>query len=169
MDATTALRRAAGWVYDNNRDWAALQDPCAGRTEREAAGGRILGRGFELAASLVPLGLGAKSLLGKAALADGVLTEAADETLELATESGPLAGTRYTPKVMKDMQADIYHGFPKIIDDLAGEYGTTSEITGGDSIPRTRLSLPGNINGVPGEYEWLINPDGTINHRYFRH
>ena len=66
-------------MYDNNRDLTTAQDSCASWSERAAAGERILGRGFQLAASLVPIGIGAKSLLGKAALADGVLVEAGDE------------------------------------------------------------------------------------------
>ncbi len=42
-------------------------------------------------------------MLGKAVLAKGVLVETAEESLEFGIESGPLPGTRYTSKVMKDI------------------------------------------------------------------
>ncbi|MCL5950928.1 MAG: hypothetical protein M1132_04270 [Chloroflexi bacterium] len=132
---TTIAQRAACWVYDNNRDLTTAQDSCASWPERAAAGERVLGRGFQLAASLVPIGLGAKSLLGKAALADGVLAEAADESgllQDLATQadraidgSGHVAGTLKHTK------------FSKLVDSL------------GRSDLNTEISY---LNGAPVKY-----------------
>jgi hypothetical protein len=70
----------------------------------------------------------------------------------------PLEGTTYTQKVLDQMGQDIYHGFPSSIDTLP---------TAGDGIPRTLVRLPGAINGEAGDYEWIIDQDGTVNHRYF--
>ena len=78
----------------------------------------------------------------------------------------PLEGTTYTQKVLDQMGQDIYHGFPSSIDTLPTA-GDASTITGGDGIPRTLVRLPGAINGEAGDYEWIIDQDGTVNHRYF--
>lgn len=66
-----------------------------------------------------------------------------------------------------------YHGFPKEVDAFGAD-GETSTITGRSGIPRTLLKihgvygLPGGQNGVEGEFEYIISPDGEINHRFFR-
>jgi len=75
---------------------------------------------------------------------------------------------KYTPKVLKQIESDIYHGFPSIIDEMAINYGKKEKIIGGDGIERTRIILPGAINGKKGRYEWIVEPDGSVNHRFFR-
>ena len=68
------------------------QDSCASWSERAAAGERILRRGLELSGWLLLGGAGVKTVFGKAALADGVLTEAADE--EIAIPASRIAHER---------------------------------------------------------------------------
>jgi hypothetical protein len=80
---------------------------------------------------------------------------------------GPLAGTIYTPKVMKQIKQGDYHSFPKLIDQFAGDGSVTQE-TGGDGLSRTKIALPGSINGKDGNYTWIVEPDNTtVNHRMF--
>lgn len=42
-----------------------------------------------------------------------------------------------------------------------------SEITGGDGVKRWKLEIPGNYRGEDGIFEYIKNPDGSINHRLF--
>jgi RHS repeat-associated protein len=74
---------------------------------------------------------------------------------------------RYTDKVIRQMDTDIYHGFPSLIDRYAIKYGEKTIINGADGIKRTRIILPGSINGRNGVYEWIVEPNGMINHRLF--
>jgi hypothetical protein len=84
----------------------------------------------------------------------------------------PLVGTRYTGKVRQQMRPDRNgetdnHGFPLSADNMA-RYGTTRSITGGDGIERTMVEVRGNYKGKNGTFEWIIEPDRTVNHRFFR-
>jgi hypothetical protein len=87
---------------------------------------------------------------------------------KLFGKKNPLKGTTRTPKVNKQISntADQYHSFPESIDDMAGQ-GTVTKITGGDGVVRTKVELPEAINGKTGKYEWIIEPNNTINHRVF--
>jgi hypothetical protein len=84
----------------------------------------------------------------------------------------PLSGTFYSEKVVRQMQPSPrtgkpdYHGFPKAVDDFAGD-GSRSTIRGVDGIERTKIELPGSVNGRDGVFEWIIEPDGKVNHRLF--
>ncbi|MCJ9753645.1 hypothetical protein MOV61_23270 [Neorhizobium sp. BETTINA12A] len=76
-------------------------------------------------------------------------------------------GTQYTTKVNNQMQLDVYHGFPSLIEKNASA-GTVRSITGRDGTTRDMLEVRGAINGKPGTYEFIKEPDGMINHRFFR-
>ena len=41
-------------------------------------------------------------------------------------------------------------------------------ITGGDGIKRLKLEIPGWYIGKNGMFEFIKEPDNTINHRFFR-
>jgi len=75
-------------------------------------------------------------------------------------------GTQYTPKVLKQAASGDYHGFPQSIDAFSGS-GTVTSIVGGDGVTRLKLTIPGAYNGQAGVFEYIRNPDGTINHRLF--
>jgi hypothetical protein len=83
-------------------------------------------------------------------------------------KNNPLNGTRYTNKVLDQMAnaTDRFHNFPKEIDNFAG-LGKKTEIVGGDKIARTKIVLEGEYAGRKGTFEWIIEPDGSINHRKF--
>lgn len=74
---------------------------------------------------------------------------------------------KYTEKVRKQASSGDYHAFPQSVDGFAQKYGKTSIITGGDGIPRIKLELKGEYKGKKGVFEYIRNPNGTINHRLF--
>ena len=82
-------------------------------------------------------------------------------------ETNPLTGTRYTGKVRQQMRSGDNHAFPLEVDNFAAD-GTQSTITGGDRIVRTKIELRGAYRGKDGTFEWIIEPDKTINHRIFK-
>ena len=90
------------------------------------------------------------------------------KTLSALKVQNPLLNIIYSPKVIKQMTQDIYHGFPKSVEGF-GHYGTTKKIFGNDGIERTLIEIPGTYNGKEGIFEFIIENDGIIcNHRFFR-
>ncbi|HEX2211279.1 MAG TPA: pre-toxin TG domain-containing protein [Longimicrobium sp.] len=89
-----------------------------------------------------------------------------------AAESGlrrlsPLADTRYSPKVRAQMKQGDYHAFPLEVDNFAGD-GVKTVIRGGDGVARTKIELRGSYRGKDGVFEWIVEPDKSVNHRLFR-
>lgn len=54
-----------------------------------------------------------------------------------------------------------------MIDDIAIKHGDRNIIEGGDGVVREIITLPGNVNGKDGVYEWIIEQSGEVNHRLF--
>jgi RHS repeat-associated protein len=91
------------------------------------------------------------------------------DVLRIANKGdNPLAGIRYTDKVKRQMRQDDYHGFPDIVDNYAGSHATKSTIVGKDGMERTKVEIPGGYKGKDGVFEYIIEPDGTVNHRIFK-
>ena len=82
-------------------------------------------------------------------------------------ESNPLEGIEYSEKVVDQMKKDLYHGFPRMIDNF-GAYGRQSIITGNDGIKRLMVEIPGSINNKEGVFQYIIGPDKMCNHRLFK-
>jgi hypothetical protein len=79
----------------------------------------------------------------------------------------PLANIQYTDKVKEQMASGDYHSFPEGVDAFGAD-GTITTITGGDSIERTEVEIPGSYQGKEGVFQYIIEPDGvTCNHRLF--
>jgi hypothetical protein len=120
-----------------------------------AEGIALIGRvyrevGAEIASTLVPVTrIGAR------------LLRSADDGI------GALRGTRYTSKVLDDIDRADFHAFPLEVDNFV-EGASVSSIRGGDGVIRRKVSLPGHYRGRDGTFEWLIEPDKTINHRFFQ-
>lgn len=83
-------------------------------------------------------------------------------------KNNPLKNTRYTSKAKTQMQQskDKFHSFPLQVDNFAG-IGKQTKITGGDGIIRTKIEVEGEYLGRKGNFEWIIEPDGFVNHRKF--
>jgi hypothetical protein len=62
--------------------------------------------------------------------------------------------------------SDLYHSFPTLVDTLE-DAGSTQTIVGADGVSREMLEIPGSINGEDGVFQYIKNPDSTINHRLF--
>ncbi|MCX0499401.1 hypothetical protein D3M71_09495 [Erwinia billingiae] len=43
----------------------------------------------------------------------------------------------------------------------------SSVISGGDGVERLKLEISGSYRGKEGVFEYIREPDGTINHRLF--
>ena len=83
-------------------------------------------------------------------------------------ENNILKNIEYTDKVKGQMLQDVNHGFPSMIDDIAGVHGNFGTFTGNDGVIRTAVELPGAFNGKIGIYQYIIEPNGvTVNHRLF--
>lgn len=77
-------------------------------------------------------------------------------------------GSRYTPKVLKQMEGGVgeFHSFPESVTAFENA-GKVRTITGGDKVVREVLEIPGSYSGRDGVFQFIKNPDGTINHRLF--
>jgi hypothetical protein len=96
----------------------------------------------------------------------GGLGGAANSSARPVTAQNFFDGTQYTPKVLGQAALGDYHGFPESTDGFSGERSVTP-IVGNDGVARWRLTIPGSYNGKSGVFEYIRNPDGTINHRLF--
>lgn len=77
-----------------------------------------------------------------------------------------MKNTEYTNKVKWQMRSGDYHSFPRIVD-LRASYGKVTTITGGDGVTRLKLSIPGIYRGKVGNFVYIKEAGGKINHRLF--
>jgi RHS repeat-associated protein len=102
------------------------------------------------------LSLEESAILGNAVLLFG----------SLRSPNSFMKNTEYTQKVKIQMKQSDNHGFPLSVDKFAS-YGKVSTITGGDGVTRLRLSIPGVYKGKKGNFVYIKEADGKINHRQF--
>ncbi|WP_103615743.1 filamentous hemagglutinin N-terminal domain-containing protein [Campylobacter concisus] len=81
----------------------------------------------------------------------------------------PLENISYTKKVLTQMsnKSDYFHSFPNAVDAFA-KYGKKSEIIGNDGIKRVKIEIQGSYKNHDGVFEYIIEPDNTVNHRFFK-
>jgi len=77
------------------------------------------------------------------------------------------AGTKYTNKVLGQIKTGDLHAFPESVKVFQGA-GEITKITGGDGVERDMLKIPGEYRGKQGVFEFIKEPDGSINHRLFK-
>jgi hypothetical protein len=112
------------------------------------------------------------AILGGTLIASVAIPEVAVAKLQalkvgrLVTAENFFDGTHYTSKVLNQAASGDYHGFPQSVDAFSGT-GTVSALVGGDGITRWKLTIPGTYDGKSGVFEYIRNPDGSINHRLF--
>ena len=76
----------------------------------------------------------------------------------------PILGATRVGSALKN---DSHHGFPDIVDNWVG-YARDFTIAGGDGKLRMLYQLAGSLNGVPGIFEWIVDPAAnTVTHRRF--
>ena len=147
---------------------------------------RKLGMATEIALGFTPVGVvmdigsmgqagynGDMGGIGMAAV--GFLPFGDFAKLGKAAKSAPsfFEGATYTPKVLQQASrgAGEFHSFPESVAAFESA-GTVRAMTGGDKVVRQVLEIPGsyrsaNGNMSDGVFQWIKNPDNTINHRLF--
>ena len=53
-----------------------------------------------------------------------------------------------------------------VVDDIASK-GTVFRTVGGDGVARTLVQAPGELNGVAGRFEWIVDRSGNLTHQMF--
>ena len=76
-------------------------------------------------------------------------------------------GAKYSNKVLGQMREDSFHGFPESVKAFQ-ENGYMTTIKGGDGIIRTQLNIQGSYKGYNGEFQFIKEPNGIINHCFFQ-
>ena len=76
-------------------------------------------------------------------------------------------GTKYTNKVKGQMKQGDFHSFPESVKGFQ-DAGKVSKLKGGDGVVREKLEIPGSYRGLDGQFEFIKEPNNTINHRLFR-
>lgn len=84
----------------------------------------------------------------------------------LSFNNNPLENITYSDKVLSQMKLNDYHGFPETVDSFGGD-GIKTTIIGGDGISRTKIEIPGGYKGKNGVFEYIIEPNDSVNHRIF--
>ena len=87
------------------------------------------------------------------------------------TENRPLSfmsfKERKRQRTVPCLLADLNHAFPSIVDSFVN-INSGRPIIGGDGVVRTLIEIPGSINGRTGHFEYIIEPNGMCNHRFFK-
>jgi len=65
------------------------------------------------------------------------------------------------------MQLNDFHSFPESVKAFQNE-GYITPIKGGDGLIRPQLNIPGGYKGYNGTFQFMKEPNGIINHRYFK-
>ncbi|MCH1886159.1 RHS repeat-associated core domain-containing protein, partial [Leptospira interrogans] len=76
-------------------------------------------------------------------------------------------GTKYSNKVLGQMKKGDNHAFPESVKAFEKD-GKISKITGGDGITREMLKIQGEYGRSKGNFEFIKENNGIINHRLFR-
>ena len=64
------------------------------------------------------------------------------------------------------MKPDPWHRSASFPVDEIGTNGTVFEVTGGDGVTRMLVQMPGEVNGVPGRFEWIVDGN-NVSHQMF--
>ena len=78
-------------------------------------------------------------------------------------------GTSYSDKVKYQMSQGVgeLHSFPEEVINFSSE-GKIEKIIGNDGKSYTKLSIAGTYNGKSGNFEFIKDSNGTINHSFFK-
>jgi len=89
-------------------------------------------------------------------------------TSEKIKNTGDFFGnTTYTSKVLDDIDRGDFHSFPESVKTFQKD-GFITRLKGGDGIVREKLEIPGTYKGRKGNFEFIKEPNGEINHRLFK-
>jgi RHS repeat-associated protein len=111
--------------------------------------------------------IGASTPVVEELIDSGAGNQAQGAAQQVATEaeSGAMSQMDRVGSGLKD--DPLHRATSWVVDDPAAQQFT---ITGGDGVPRTLYQLPGEVNGKPGVFEWIVDSSGTdsvITHQQF--
>lgn len=81
--------------------------------------------------------------------------------------NNPLDGKVYSYDVIEKMGLDKHHNFPQLVDNFGGD-GVVTTIFNKNGTPFTQVHIYGGYGQYNGRFEYIINKDGIITHRFFR-
>jgi hypothetical protein len=93
--------------------------------------------------------------------------KALNQPAQLSQTNDFFEGTEYSDKVLGQMELNDLHSFPESVKAFQ-DNGYVTPIRGSNGIIRNQLSIPGSYKGYNGEFIFLKEPNGLINHRYFK-
>jgi hypothetical protein len=64
------------------------------------------------------------------------------------------------------LKIDALHRVPSFVVDGIAEKGRMFSIKGGDGIWRNLTQMPGEVNGKNGVFDWLVDGDKLVYHRF---
>lgn len=65
------------------------------------------------------------------------------------------------------LKSDPFHRAGSfVVDDIASN-GSVFRIVGGDGAQRTLVQMPGEVNGIAGRFEWIVDDVGNLTHQLF--
>jgi RHS repeat-associated protein len=82
--------------------------------------------------------------------------------------SGSLDAITNGERIGSGLKVDPFHSAPTWAEpgDIAAN-GQEFSIAGADGVSRTLVQSAATVNDIPGRFEWIINPDGTVSHQLF--
>lgn len=112
-----------------------------------------------------------------------------DDTSDLARPSARLGGYRLAPRALarstlpspadaadlvrgarpvgSALKGDVFHRSATwAVDDIASN-GSVYRYVGGDGAQRTLIQSPGELNGIAGRFEWIVDDAGNLTHQMF--
>lgn len=65
------------------------------------------------------------------------------------------------------LKSDVYHRSATwAVDDIASN-GSVYRFVGNDGVQRTLIQAPGELNGIAGRFEWIVDGAGNLTHQMF--
>ncbi|HEX2294070.1 MAG TPA: hypothetical protein VHN37_02045 [Actinomycetota bacterium] len=65
------------------------------------------------------------------------------------------------------LKNDPYHRAASLVVDDIAERGHVFRIRGRDGLEATLIQMPGEISGVAGRFEWIVDHRGNLTHQLF--
>lgn len=102
-------------------------------------------------------GVGAEAATGPLALPESSLPSAA-EAQQLVQDAEPVGSA---------LKSDVFHRAATFASENIAQDGSVYRIVGGDGVETTLIQSPGELNGISGRFEWIVNDQGQLVHQMF--
>ncbi len=88
-------------------------------------------------------------------------------SISMAAIGPGFAGLKNATPVGSALKDDLAHQSAFWMREEASEGGAVFKITGGDGVQRTLIQIPGEVNGVAGRFEYIVDQAGNLTHEMF--